>query len=70
MTEEKARAIMKAYGWFYTERRPRGTARYVYAKRRQGHRMVMRYIRPLSKLEDLTEQELVAKLVPQLTPEP
>jgi len=69
MTEEEVRATMKTYGWFYTERRPRGVARYVYAKRRQGPRMIMRYVCPFSKLEHLTEQDLIAKLAPISEPE-
>jgi len=62
MTEEEARTIMHAHGWFYKERRPKRVARYVYAQRRQGLRMIERYICPLSRLGDLTEDELVGKL--------
>jgi hypothetical protein len=62
MTEEEARTIMHVHGWFYSERRPKRVARYVYARRRQGPRMIDRYICPFSRLGDLTEQELIAKL--------
>jgi hypothetical protein len=62
MTEEEARAIIRAHGWIYQERSPRGVAKYLYARRRKGLRMVERYICPLSQLGNLTEVELVAKL--------
>jgi hypothetical protein len=54
MTEEEARTIMK---------QPKGVAKYVYAKRRQGKDMLQRYICPVLQLPNLTEDELVAKLV-------
>ncbi len=63
MTEQEARAIMKQYGWFYIEQQPKGVAKYVYAKRRLGKDMLRRYICPLLRLPELTEDELVAKLV-------
>lgn len=62
MTEAEARALIRAQGWLYKERRPRHRAKYVYAQRRQGPKLIERYICPLSKLGDLTEQELLAKL--------
>ena len=68
MTEAEARAITYAQGWTYTERPRRGLkTMYVYARRRQGLKMVERYICPLSRLGNLTEQELTAKLT-QLPP--
>jgi hypothetical protein len=64
MTEAEARAIMQEKGWTYTERpRYRLKTKYVYARRRRGLRMIDRYICPLSKLGELTEADLVAKLV-------
>lgn len=64
MTEAEARAIMQEKGWTYTERPRYGLkTKYVYARRRQGLRMIDRYICPLSKLGELTEADLVAKLV-------
>jgi hypothetical protein len=68
MTKDEARAIMKTQGWYYKEFSPRGKAKYISAKRRQGSRVIDRYICPLSRLNKLTEAELVAKLAP--APEP
>ena len=67
MSEIEIRQIMKLHGWFYTERSPKKVARYIYAKRRRGSKMIQRYICPLSRLEELTEEQLVAKLM-QLPP--
>jgi hypothetical protein len=63
MTQEEARVIIRAHGWIYQERSPRGVAKYLYARRRKGLRMVERYICPLSRLEELTEEQLTAKLI-------
>jgi len=64
VTEEEVRAIMKANGWTYIERRPKGVARYIYAqrKRKNQRRLIDIYICPYSRLEELTEEKLVAKL--------
>lgn len=70
MTEAEARAFLHAQGWLYKERRPRHRAKYIYAQRRQGLKLVERYICPLSKLEDITEQELLAKLAPKAPEKP
>lgn len=70
MREAEARAIMKAQGWTYQERSPRHHAKYVYAKRKQKGVLLERYICPLLKLGDLTEQELLAKLAPKSIPKP
>ena len=69
MTEAEARAIMKAHGWTYRERprRALGT-KYIYGLRKQGHKLLERYICPLSKLGNLTEQELLTKLAPKPIP--
>lgn len=68
MTEEEARTILKSNGWIYHERSRRSLGtKYLYAARRQGLKMIERYICPLSRLGDLTEQQLVAKLAPQPT---
>jgi hypothetical protein len=63
MTPEEARAIMQDYGWGYTAK-PRHKSRrlYVYAQRRQGKEVVDCYICPLSRLGELTKEELIAKL--------
>lgn len=69
MTEEETRAILQERGWFYQERKRRSLGtKYVYARRRQGPKMIERYICPLSQLGELTEKKLVAKLAP--IPEP
>jgi len=69
VTEAEARAIMKANGWRYKQR-PRSSFRtpYIYAKRRQGVRIIERYICPLSQLGNLTEDGLVAKLTQPAPP--
>lgn len=56
---------MKAHGWTYKERCPKGTAKYVYAqrKRKRQRTQIEQYICPLSQLGNLTEQELVVKLM-------
>ncbi len=70
MTEDEARSIMKAYGWSYKERiRHKNRIPYVYGQRREGNKVVDRYICRLSRLRDLTEPELVAKLAPKPTEE-
>ena len=66
MTQAEARAIMKTHGWSYIEHtRHKSRIKYIYAQRRQGRKVADHYICPLSKLDTLTEQELVAKLVPK-----
>lgn len=66
MTEAEARAIMKAHGWSYRDRKRRNLGtKYIYAQRRQGSKRIERYICPLSKLGDLTEQGLLIKLAPE-----
>jgi hypothetical protein len=62
MTEEEARAIMKEKGWSYKERSPKRHAKYVYAMRGQDYRKIERYICPLSRLGNLTKEQLVTKL--------
>jgi hypothetical protein len=69
MTEEEARTIMKAYGWTYMPRKRRGNL-YIYTERRQGYKKLERYICPLSKLSNLTKQQLIEKLAPVPTEEP
>ncbi|SRR5436190_21906517 len=64
MTEAEARTIMQEKGWTYTERpRYKLKTKYLYARQRQGSRVIDRYICPLSRLKELTEADLVAKLV-------
>lgn len=62
MTEEEAKAILKARGWtWHIRTRRRGTP-YIYAIRRIQDKIHERYIGPLSRLSDFTEQDIVAKL--------
>jgi len=70
MTEAQVRTTMKTYGWFYVERSPKRRRKYVYARRRQGPKMVERYICPLSQLPNLTEERLREKLAQEPTLEP
>jgi|SRR5436190_8979913 len=68
MTETEARAIMKAHRWTYRERkRHKSHIVYVYAIRKKPHSRQQEdmYICPLSRLGELTEAELVAKLTRQ-----
>jgi hypothetical protein len=63
MTEEEARTIIHKEGWSYKERKRRGLGtKYIYVQRRQGTEMKERYICPLSQLNQLTEEQLLAKL--------
>jgi hypothetical protein len=62
MTEEEAKAILKARGWtWHIRTRRRGTP-YIYAARRIRDKMYERYIGPLSQLPQMTEADIVAKL--------
>jgi hypothetical protein len=70
MTEEEARVLMQTQGWRYKERSPRRHAKYVYAKRWERGKLLERYICPLSRLGELTEQELRAKLTLKLDSPP
>jgi hypothetical protein len=66
MTEEEARSLMRKQGWTYQERiRHKSHIKYVYAKRWREGTTTERYICRLSRLGDLTEQELLAKLAPK-----
>jgi hypothetical protein len=68
MTETEARAIMKAHRWTYRERkRHKSRIVYIYAIRKKPHSRQQedRYICPLSRLGELTEAELIAKLAKQ-----
>jgi hypothetical protein len=68
MTEDEAKAILHQYGWiWHIQHRRRGTP-YVYAKRRRRqtkNKYEGKYIAPLSKLPELTEADIVAKLTNQ-----
>jgi len=66
MTEEEARNLIRQQGWTYQERvRHKSRIKYVYAKRWQEGTTTERYICRLSRLGELTEQELLAKLAPK-----
>lgn len=64
MTEEEARKIMQLYGWVWHKRKRRNGILYIYAIRRRPKtkKFQERYIAPLSKLPELTEQDIVVKL--------
>lgn len=63
MTEEEARRLFKQYGWaLRTKPRRKGTL-YIYAERwGKEQKPIERYIAPLSRLKDLTREDIVAKL--------
>jgi len=65
VNEEEARIIMKAHGWTYVERRPKRVAKYVYAQRKHKGKLIDLYVCPYSRLDELTETKLVAKLTQQ-----
>ncbi len=62
MTSEEAKAILKAHGWGWHVRTRKNGLPYVYAMRREKHRITERYLVPLSRLPDMTEAELMRKL--------
>lgn len=65
MTEEEARSIMKSYRWTYRKLfRHKSQTPYIYAiRKKRGSRQQERaYICPLSRLGELTEEQLIAKL--------
>jgi dihydrodipicolinate synthase/N-acetylneuraminate lyase len=62
MTEDEAREIMKSLGWTWHIRTRNRITPYIYAMRREGKKVKDRYVAPLSKLPELTETDLVAKL--------
>jgi hypothetical protein len=63
MTEDEAKQVLKRMGWtaLIRTRRQRGT-RYLYALRKIRGKLIECYIAPLSKLPELTEADIVAKL--------
>ena len=64
MTEEEIHQTMRHYRWTYLLRSPKGTAQYVYAVHKKPHSREQEevYICPLSKIGELTEADLIAKL--------
>jgi hypothetical protein len=68
MTEAEARAIMKVYRWTYCERkRHKSRIVYIYAIHKKPHSRQQEdiYICPLSRLGELTEEQLIVKLTKQ-----
>ncbi len=62
MLESEARSLLKAYGWGWLVRKRRHGIRYIYAIRREKHKVKDRYIGPLSRLPEMIEADIVAKL--------
>jgi hypothetical protein len=62
MTEEEAKAILKAYGWSWKVRTRKNGLPYLYAMRHVKGRYAERYLCPLSRLPKLSEAELTRKL--------
>jgi hypothetical protein len=63
VTEEEAKAILKARGWtWHIRTRRRGTP-YIYAAKRLQDKIHERYIAPLSRLPQMTEADIVDKLI-------
>jgi hypothetical protein len=64
MTEEDARGVFKRHRWFFSiqERRGRGK-RFIYAKKCVDGHVISRYIIAESKLADMTEEKILARLV-------
>lgn len=63
MTEDEARRLLKQYGWTWRIRLRRHGIPYIYAARwGKQQKKVECYIAPLSRLPNLSEQELITKL--------
>jgi len=63
VTEQELAAFLKARGWYLdiVTRRRQGK-RFAYAKRREGKRVVTRYLIAESKLAGLTESDVVRRI--------
>jgi hypothetical protein len=64
MKEPELQSILKSYGWAMIKRQ-RYHQKYLYAKQRQGSEIKEVYITPVSKLENLTPEEVIKKLKPK-----
>jgi hypothetical protein len=63
MTEDEARQVLRKHGWIWHLRK-KSNRLYIYANRRRPktNKFQERYIAPLSKLGELTEQDIIRKL--------
>ena len=61
VTEDQAKQVIHAHGWT-PHIKPIARGRYLYAARKRAGKVIEKYIAPLSKLEHMTESEIVAKL--------
>lgn len=60
---EQLKAIITEKGWTpQIKVRRESEKQYLYAARREGKRMIWRYIGAVPKMENLTEQEILEKL--------
>jgi hypothetical protein len=63
MTVDQVKQIIVKQGWTPQEKPRRGKGKlYLYAARRSGSRLEWRYIAPVSRIENLTEQDVLDRL--------
>jgi hypothetical protein len=63
MTEAEARRVLKSLGWTWRIRIRNRKTPYIYAERwGKEQKPEEKYIAPLSKLPELTEADIIAKL--------
>jgi hypothetical protein len=61
MEESELQSILKSQGWAMIRRR-RYHQKYLYAKQRKGNEIKEVYITPASRLENLTQDQVLEKL--------
>lgn len=62
MHESELVSWLRERGWTYIPRRRRRGTLYIYAQKRRGTEVLERYIAPLSRLNELTEEFIAKKL--------
>jgi hypothetical protein len=62
MEMEQVKSIFKSKGWTLHMRKRRKGTKYVYAARRTGEEIREVYFAPLSKTEQMSEQEVLERL--------
>ena len=63
VTAEELEQLLQAHGWYldFIQKRGQGK-RFAYAKQRQGRRVVTRYLKAESKLDELTEDYVLKRI--------
>lgn len=63
VTEEEIKAVLQKHGWYLAMQTRRGQGKkFAYAKRRQGKGSQSRYLGAESKLNRLTEEDLLKRI--------